>query len=54
MTKQEMTIKIKKYINKHPEMQKDIVLYTDILKAEKELNIHKFYIMFVQRYGKIY
>ena len=53
MTKAQLTKIIKDYIAKHPEMQKDIVLYVDILKAEKELGIHQFYIMMVQRYGTI-
>lgn len=53
MAKVEMTKRIRGYIQSHPEMQKDLVLYTDIIKAEEELGIHRFYIMMVQRYGRV-
>ena len=53
MSKSEMTKRIRGYIQSHPAMQKDIVLYTDIIKAEEELGIHRFYIMMVQGYGRV-
>lgn len=53
MTKRETTLKIKKYVEEHKELQGTMVTAKALDDAGKALNLDTFYIMSYLRYGRL-